>query len=145
MFNLTGHHKVDDQQRAFSVGNLPPVVIVFVLVWPNSFFVVMYSLVLLKIRGQDRATYFSAVLLMDWPRGVDARPSCPQCRASTEASGDSSDDNDDEDVGERTSDVHEKLWGKRLAIEEPSQKRKKTTGSSRREERQVNIGAPAHS
>ena len=37
LFNLTGHHKVDDQQRAFSVGNLPPEARVFVLVWPNSF------------------------------------------------------------------------------------------------------------
>ena len=53
LFNLMGRHKVDDQQRAFNVGNLPPEVRVFLLVWPNSFFVVMYSLVLLKIHGQD--------------------------------------------------------------------------------------------
>ena len=32
LFNLMGHRKVDDQQRAFSVRNLPPVVRVFVLV-----------------------------------------------------------------------------------------------------------------
>ena len=37
MFNLMGRRKVDDQQRAFSVGNLPLEVRVFVLVWPNSF------------------------------------------------------------------------------------------------------------
>ena len=32
LFNLIGCHKVDDQQRAFSVGNLPREVRVFVLV-----------------------------------------------------------------------------------------------------------------
>ena len=69
----------------------------------------MYSLVLLKIHEKDRAVYFSAMPSMDWLRGVDAWPSSPQCRANSEASGDSSDDNDDEDGGERTSDVHEKL------------------------------------
>ena len=42
LFNLIGHHKVDNQQRAFSVGNLPLAVRVFVLVWPNSFFIAMY-------------------------------------------------------------------------------------------------------
>ena len=72
LFNLIGHCKVDDQQRAFSVGNLPPAVRVFVLVWPNSFFVAMYSLVLFKIREQDRAVYFSVMSSMDWPRGVHA-------------------------------------------------------------------------
>ena len=77
LFNLMGCHKVDDQQRAFSIGNLPPAVRVFVLVWPNSFFVVMYSLVLFKIREQDRAVYFSAMPSMDWPGGVDAWPSSP--------------------------------------------------------------------
>ena len=51
LFNLTGHLKIDDQERAFGVGNLPLEVRVFVLVWPNSFFVAMYSLVLLKIHG----------------------------------------------------------------------------------------------
>ena len=42
LFNLMGHCKVDDKQRAFSVGNLPLAVRVFVLVWPNSFFIAMY-------------------------------------------------------------------------------------------------------
>ena len=51
LFNLTGHHKVDDQQRTFSVGNLPPEVRVVALVWPNSFFVAMYTFVLSKIHG----------------------------------------------------------------------------------------------
>ena len=40
------------------------------------------------------------------------------------------DDNDDEDGGERTSDVREKLRGKRLANEESSLKRRKMAGSS---------------
>ena len=53
LFNLMGYRKVDDQQRAFSVGNLPPVVRVFVLVWLIPFFVAIYSLMLLKIYGQD--------------------------------------------------------------------------------------------
>ena len=51
LFNRMGCHKVDNQQRAFSVGNLPPAVRVFVLVWPNSFLVAMYSFMLLKIHG----------------------------------------------------------------------------------------------
>ena len=78
----------------------------------------MYSFVLLKIHGQDRAAYFLAVPSIDWSRGVDARPSSLQHRASSEAGGDRSDDNDNEDGGERTSDVHEKLWGKWPASEE---------------------------
>ena len=109
LLNLMGCCKVDDQQRAFSVGNLPPVVRVFVLVWPNSFFVAMYSLVLLKIHGPDRAAYFSSMPSMDRPRGVDARSSSPQSRASSGAGGGSLDDNDDEDGGDQTSYVHEKL------------------------------------
>jgi len=104
----------------------------------------MYSFVLLKIHGQDRAAYFSAVPSMDWARGVDARPSSPQHRASSEASRDSLDDNDDQDGGERTSDVHEKLRGKRPTSEESSPKIRKTAGSSHREERPVNIDAPTH-
>ena len=79
LFNLMGRRKVDDQQKAFSVGNLPPAVRVFVLVWPNSFFVAMYSLVLLKIHGQDRAAYFLVVPSADKPRGLDAHPSSPRC------------------------------------------------------------------
>jgi len=95
----------------------------------------MYSFVLLKIHGQDRAAYFLVVPSMDWLRGVDAWPSSPQCRANSEASGDSSDDNDDEDRGERTSDIREKLLGKQPASEEPSPKRRKMTRSSHREDR----------
>ena len=74
--------------------------------------------------------YFLAEPSADWPRGVDARPSSPQHRASLGAGGDSSDDNNDEDGGEPTSDVHEKLRGKRLPSEELSLKRRKTIGSS---------------
>ena len=51
LFNLMGHRKVDDQQRTFSVGNLPLEVRVVALVWPNSFFVAMYTFVLSKIHG----------------------------------------------------------------------------------------------
>ena len=98
LFNLMGCHKVDNQQRAFSIGNLPPAVRVFVLVWPNSFFVVMYSLVPLKNRGRDQASYFSVVPSLDWTRGVDAWLSSPRRRASSGVGGDSS-DGDDNQVG----------------------------------------------
>jgi len=86
--------------------------------------------------------YFSAVPSTDWPRGVDAWPSSPQHRASSEAGGDNSDDHNDGDGGERMSHVREKLRGKQPTDEEPSSKRKKTGGSSRREEQLVSIGAP---
>ena len=39
LFNLMGPHKIDDQQRAFSVGNLPPWVKVLFLLSFDSFFV----------------------------------------------------------------------------------------------------------
>ena len=39
LFNLMGRHKIDDQQKAFSVGNLPPQVKVLFLVSFDSFFV----------------------------------------------------------------------------------------------------------
>ena len=49
------------------------------------------------------------VLLADWPRGVDAQPSCPLRQSSVEAGGDSSTDLDGEDEDEQTPYVHEKL------------------------------------
>ena len=77
LFNLTGSRRIDDHQRAFSVGTLPPWVRVFFLVLLDSLSVAIYSFVFLKIRGQDQAVYFSAVPLADWPRDVDARLSGP--------------------------------------------------------------------
>ena len=78
----------------------------------------------------------------DWPRGVDARPSSPQHRASSKASVDSSDDHDDGDGGEKMPHVREKLQGKRSMGEEPSPKRRRMGGSPCREERLVSIDAP---
>ena len=105
--------------------------------------VAIYSFIFLKIHGQDRVVYFSMVPSADWPRGVDARPSSPHRRTSLEFGGDSSADLDNGDEDERMSYVHEKLWGKRPASEEPSPKRRKTARSSRHEERPVTIGASA--
>jgi len=110
---------------------------------PLSVVIAIYLFVFPKIRGQDRSVYFSAVPSADWPRGVDAWPSRPQRRSNLEASGDSSADLDDRDEDELTPYVHEKLRGKRPAGEEPSLKRRKTTISSRREERPITIGASA--
>ena len=53
LFNLLSHLKIDDQQRAFNVGNLPPWVKVLCLVSFDSFFVAAQSFMLLKICGQD--------------------------------------------------------------------------------------------
>ena len=103
--------------------------------------VAMYSFGFLKIHGQDRAVYFSAVPSVDWPRGVDARSSSPRHRASAEAGGDSLADLNDEDEDERTSYAYEKLQGKWPAGEELSSKRRKMIGLSHREERLVSIGA----
>ena len=97
----------------------------------------------LKVCGQDWAVYFLVVPVADWLRGVDAQPSSPQRRTSPEAGGDSLADLDDKDEDERTSYVREKLQGKWPAGEEPSLKRRKIDGSSRREERPVTIGASA--
>ena len=66
-------------------------------------------------------------------KGVDARPSCPQRRFSPKVGGDSTTDLDGEDEDERTPYVHEKLWGKRPAGEEPSLKRRKIAASSHHE------------
>ena len=73
-FNLVGHHKIDDQHRAFSVGALPPWVRVFFLVLldPLSVAITIYSFIFLMVHGQDRSVYFSVMPLADWPRGVDA-------------------------------------------------------------------------
>ena len=51
LFNLMGHRRIDDQQRAFSVGTLPPQVRVFFLVLLDSLSVAIYSFVFLKIHG----------------------------------------------------------------------------------------------
>ena len=76
---------------------------------PLSVAIAIYSFVFLTIRVQDRLVYFSAVLSVDWPKGVDAWPSHPQCRSRSEAGGDSSADLDDRDEDERTPYVREKL------------------------------------
>ena len=73
-----GHRRIDDQQRVFSVGTLPPWVRVFFLVLLDPLSVTIYSFIFLKINGQDQMVYFSTVPSADWPRGVDARPSSPQ-------------------------------------------------------------------
>ena len=82
LFNLAWHRRIDDQQRAFSVGALPSWVRVFFLVFldPLSVAIAIYSFIFLKIHGQDRAVYFSAVLSADWPRGVDAQLSSPNVK-----------------------------------------------------------------
>jgi len=77
LFNLVGRRRIDDQQRAFSVGTLPPWVRVFFLVLLDLLSIAIYSFVFLKIRGQDWAVYFLAVPSADWSRGVDARLSSP--------------------------------------------------------------------
>ena len=53
LFNLAGHRKIDDQQRAFSVGSLPPWVRAFFLISldPLSVEIVIYSFMFLKICG----------------------------------------------------------------------------------------------
>jgi len=102
---------------------------------------VIYSFVFLKICGQDRSVYFLAVLSADWLRGVDARPSRPPRRDSPKAGGDSSTDVDGEDEDAWMPYVHEKLWGKQPAGEEPSLKRRKMDASSHQEGRPVTIGA----
>ena len=85
--------------------------------------------------------YFSVMPSADWPRGVDAQSSSPQHWASSDVGGDTSDDHDDRDGGERRSHVREKLLGKWPTGEEPSSKRRKMGGLSRREKRPVSIGA----
>ena len=51
LFNLVGRLKINDQQRAFSVGTLPPRVRAFILVLLDSLSVAIYSFVFLKIHG----------------------------------------------------------------------------------------------
>lgn len=86
------------------------------------------SFVCLKIHELDRAVYFSAVPSPDWSVSVDARPSGPQRRASSEASEDSSDDLGSEEEDEQTAYAREKHGGKRLADEDHLQKEEKWRG-----------------
>ena len=65
LFHLAGHHRIDDQQRAFTVGTLPPPVRVLFLVLFDPLSIAIYSFVFLKIRGQDWAVYFLAVTSAD--------------------------------------------------------------------------------
>ena len=51
MFNLARYLRINDQQRPFDVGRLPPWVRVLFLVSLVPFFVAMYSFVFLKIHG----------------------------------------------------------------------------------------------
>jgi hypothetical protein len=71
--------------------------------------------------------------------GVDTWPSSPQHRASE----DNSDILGKGDEDERAAYVREKRKGKRLANEESSPKRKKSSGASQSEVRPVTIGAAA--
>jgi hypothetical protein len=87
--------------------------------------------------------YFSVVPSDDWPIAVDARPSSPQRQSSLGTGEARSTDLGDEDEGEQTSYVHEKVQGKRLAGDEPSPKRKKTSSSSCHDEGGVSIGEAA--
>ena len=53
MFNLAGHLRIDDQQRPFHVGSLPPQVRVLFLDSFVPLSIETYSFVFLKIHGQD--------------------------------------------------------------------------------------------
>ena len=57
LFNLVGRLKINDQQRAFSVGTLPPRVRAFFLVLLDllSVTIAMYSFIFLKIHVQDQS------------------------------------------------------------------------------------------
>lgn len=69
--------------------------------------------------------YFSSVPSEEWPRAVDARLSSPQHPSSLGTSEEGSDGPNDGVKDARTTNVREKLWGKRPAQEEPSLKRRK--------------------
>jgi hypothetical protein len=97
----------------------------------------------LKIRGQDRAVYFSLVPSKDWLVGVDTQPSSPWHQASLEASEESLSILGRGDEDERMEHVHEKRKGKQLVNEELSPKRKKSTRKCQHEEGPVTISATA--
>ena len=90
----------------------------------------MYSFVLLKIHGQDRAVYFSRIPLEEWPRVVDARPSSPQHLTSLDADEEGLKHCGAADEDEQSTYVREKLRGKQPNEQEPSSKRRKTARSS---------------
>jgi hypothetical protein len=74
---------------------------------------------------------------------VDAWLSSPRCQASPEASEDSSGILGEGDESEQTTQVCERHKGKQLIDEEPSPKRKKSTGTRQRKEGPVTIGITA--
>ena len=101
----------------------------------------MYSFVLLKIHGLDRAVYFLAIPSEEWPRAMDARPSSPQHQPSTDADEEGSESQEAGGNDTQTEYVREKLHRKRPTNEEPSTKQRKIARPSRGEEGPVNIEA----
>ena len=86
----------------------------------------MYSFVLLKIHGQDRVLYFSTIPSEEWPRDMDARPSSPQHRPSTDADEEGSESQEARGNDTQTEYVRGKLRGKRPTDDKPSAKQRKT-------------------
>jgi hypothetical protein len=66
----------------------------------------------------------------EWPRAIDTWPSSPKHQTSSNANKEGWKHKGARDEDERTVYVCEKLWGKWLAKEEPSPKRRKTARSS---------------
>ena len=82
----------------------------------------------MKIHSQDRAIYFSGMPRGDWPSTMDARPLAQPEESSVGVSSESR----GMDVGRMESPppVSEKIQGKRLAIDEPAQKKRKTVATA---------------
>jgi hypothetical protein len=100
----------------------------------------MYSFMLLKIHGQDRAVYFLAIPSEDWLRAIDAWPSSPQRHLSTDTNDKGSESHGTEGDDAQTEYVHNKLRGKWPIDQEPSAKRRKMTRPFQGEEGLVSIG-----
>ena len=62
--------------------------------------------------------YFSSVLRGDWPQAVDARPLTQPEEGAISI------------LSESPSPVSEKIWGKRAAVDEPAQKKRKMAGAA---------------
>ena len=92
----------------------------------------------MKIHSQDRAVYFSSVPRGDWPLAVDARPLAQPEGSSIGVSSETG----SMDVGwtESPPPVSEKIWGKRPAIDEPAQKKRKITATAPRKSGGISLG-----
>ena len=82
----------------------------------------------MKIHSQDRAIYFSSVPRANWPKGVDIRRPLQPEEEKPSTSSDS------------PSPVSEKIRGKRPAVDEPVQKRRKPTGSTTHKSGDISLG-----